>query len=84
MAHKTKPLTPDVKRLLADHNIDEEHAEQRLTERGTHMMHSYLELLLLRLESDTPPEENVAQDARLHELVGALQHNVRSSVPIRL
>ena len=77
-------VSPDIKRLLGEHNIQEANAEQRLAERGMHMMHSYLELVLLRLQSTAPPPENAAADARLQALVAVLRDNVRVDLPARV
>jgi len=78
------PLSPDIKRLLGEQNIQEANAEQRLAERGMHMMHSYLELVLLRLQSAAAAPEDIAADARLQALVQVLSENVRIDLPARL
>lgn len=83
MPQKNKPLAPDIKRLLADKNITESHAEQRLAERGMQMMHAYLELVVVRLQSAAPPADDPT-DAELHALVHELQHSVRADVPVRV
>ena len=78
------PLAPDLKRMLSENNISETHPEQRLAERGMHMMHSYLELVLLRLQSVAPPPQDIEADARLQMLLSTLQHNVCADVPTRV
>lgn len=78
------PPAPDIKRLLSEHNIQEANAEQRLAERGMHMMHSYLELVLLRLQSAAQPPEEAETDARLQALVALLRDNVRVDLPARV
>ena len=78
------PLAPDIKRLLGEHNIQEATAGQRLAERGMHMMHSYLELVLLRLQSAAQPVEEADTDARLQALVAVLSENVRVDLPARV
>lgn len=83
MPQKKKPLAPDIKRLLANKNITESHAEQRLAERGMQMMHAYLELVLVRLQSTAPNADDPA-DAELHALLHELQHSVRADVPVRV
>ena len=78
------PLAPDLKRLLSENNISETNPEQRLAERGMHMMHSYLELVLLRLQGAAPPSQDTRADARLQMLLATLQENVRADVPGRV
>lgn len=78
------PLAPDIKRLLAEHNIQEANAEQRLADRGMHMMHSYIELVLLRLQTTAPPQQDADADARLQALVAVLRDNVRVDLPARI
>jgi hypothetical protein len=78
------PLPPDLKRLLGEHNISETNPEQRIAERGMHMMHSYIELVFLRLQSVEPPPRDPEADARLQMLLSTLQNNVRADVPARV
>lgn len=67
-------LSPELKKLLHDVNISEGDCQQKLTERGMHVMHTYIKLIHLRLKDNMPDQQCVdqVQNSRICELMSVL------------
>ena len=46
------PLSLNMKKLLNEFNVNESEAGTKLTQRGMHVMHAYVKLIFLRLQTD--------------------------------
>jgi hypothetical protein len=80
-------ITPNLRKILANINVNCENAHKQLEERSTYIVNSYVNLIHLRVVMGASLGETITEDhhsdQRLHDLYAMLQEHTACGLPSR-